>query len=90
VESAVLRLTPCAEPSVAPADAARYRALVQEAFGLRRKQMRRVLRTIANLGAEAADAVLQRAGIDPGARPETLSPEDFARVMEQLREVRSA
>jgi 16S rRNA (adenine1518-N6/adenine1519-N6)-dimethyltransferase len=61
-----------------------FRALVQEAFGLRRKQMRRVVRTVAALDADAADQVLSAASIDPEARPETLSPEDFARVLAAL------
>ncbi|HEY9230249.1 MAG TPA: hypothetical protein VIP11_26595, partial [Gemmatimonadaceae bacterium] len=58
-----------------------FRRFVQEAFGMRRKQMRRILRSIWNLNAEAADEVLAGAGIDPSARPETLSPADFARLL---------
>lgn len=80
VDSAVIRVTPRAHPVIPSADEDRYRAFVQEAFGLRRKQMRRVLRTMRGLSAEAADRALEEAGIDPQARPETLSPEDFARV----------
>jgi 16S rRNA (adenine1518-N6/adenine1519-N6)-dimethyltransferase len=62
----------------------RFRAFVQEAFGLRRKQMRRVLRTIARVDAEAADRMLGAAGIDPEARPETLDPADFARLVRSV------
>jgi 16S rRNA (adenine1518-N6/adenine1519-N6)-dimethyltransferase len=62
----------------------RYRRLVQEAFGLRRKQLRRVVRTISRLDAERAEAVLAEAGLDPEARPETLSPADFARLVRAL------
>jgi 16S rRNA (adenine1518-N6/adenine1519-N6)-dimethyltransferase len=47
--------------------------------------MRRVVRTIARFDAERADAVLADAGVDPEARPETLSPEAFARVLRALR-----
>ena len=84
VESAVVRITPRADPAVPPEREQRFRVLVQEAFGLRRKQMRRVVRTIGALDAERAEAVLAAAGIDPDARPETLSPEAFARLAEAL------
>jgi 16S rRNA (adenine1518-N6/adenine1519-N6)-dimethyltransferase len=84
VESAVVRIAPRPDPAVTEAEETRYRAFVQECFGLRRKQMRRVIRTVARLDAERADAVLTQAGIDPERRPETLSPEDFARVLRAL------
>jgi 16S rRNA (adenine1518-N6/adenine1519-N6)-dimethyltransferase len=84
VDSAVLRVTPSRDPVVGPAEQAGYRSLVQEAFGLRRKQMRRVLRTIASLDAVRAEEVLERVGIDPDVRPETLSPADFARLHRAL------
>ena len=55
--------------------------LVQSAFGMRRKQMRRVVRTLYSLDAEQADALLARAGIDPQVRPEVLSVEQFVALM---------
>jgi 16S rRNA (adenine1518-N6/adenine1519-N6)-dimethyltransferase len=81
VDSAVIRVTPRPDPVVGPADEERYRAFVQAAFGLRRKQMRRVLRTVVGASVEEADAILARAGVDPETRPETLTPEDFARLV---------
>jgi 16S rRNA (adenine1518-N6/adenine1519-N6)-dimethyltransferase len=84
VESAVIRLTPRPDPAVTDAEEEAFRSLVQECFGLRRKQMRRVIRTIARLDADAADRILASAGIDPESRPETLSPADFARVLRAL------
>ncbi len=84
VDSAVIRVTPRPDPVVTPAEEARFRSVVQEAFGLRRKQLRRVVRTIARLDAERAEAVLAAAGLDPEARPETLSPEAFARLVRAL------
>jgi len=84
VESAILRITP-REGAVVDASLERsFRALVQDAFGLRRKQMRRVVRTIASLDPESADRALATAGIDPEARPETLRAEDFARLLVEL------
>ncbi|HET7457068.1 MAG TPA: 16S rRNA (adenine(1518)-N(6)/adenine(1519)-N(6))-dimethyltransferase RsmA [Gemmatimonadaceae bacterium] len=88
VESAVVRVTSRAQPIVAPEDEARFRAFVQAAFGLRRKQLRRVLRTIGTLDAESAERVLATAGVDPDARPETLSPADFGRLVAASHEPR--
>ena len=85
VESAVVRLRPLSTPVVAPEFAEPFRRLVQASFGLRRKQMRRVLRTVRGLDATTAEGILERAGIDPDARPETLSPTDFARLLDLLR-----
>jgi len=80
VESAVLRITPRADPVIPEAGEARYRSMVQAAFGLRRKQLRRVVRTIFSLDAEAAERVVAAAGLDGEARPEVLTPVDFARL----------
>jgi 16S rRNA (adenine1518-N6/adenine1519-N6)-dimethyltransferase len=90
VESAILRVTPREIPVVDQSIERDFRTLVQEAFGLRRKQMRRVVRTIASLDADSADQVLVAASVDPESRPETLSPEDFARVLAALRSLRDA
>jgi 16S rRNA (adenine1518-N6/adenine1519-N6)-dimethyltransferase len=81
VESAVLRIVPRAEPLVVRGEEGAYRAMVVGAFGFRRKQMRRVVRELWGLSAAEADGVLERAGIDPAARPEVLSPLDFARLL---------
>jgi 16S rRNA (adenine1518-N6/adenine1519-N6)-dimethyltransferase len=81
VESAVVRIDPRSDPVVGPELEAKFRRFVLDAFGMRRKQMRRVLRSVLNLNAEAAEEMLSAAGIDPTARPETLSPEDFARLI---------
>jgi len=81
VESAVIRVDPRSEPVVNPELEAKFRRFVQDSFGMRRKQMRRVLRSLANVDAERADQLLIGAEIDPTARPETLSPEQFARLI---------
>ena len=85
VESAVVRLTPRASPLVDRESLAAFRVFVQAAFGLRRKQMLRVLRTVRGISAEEASALLERAGIDPTARPEVLTPESFAVLFELLK-----
>ena len=84
VESAVVRLTPRATPLVPLQSLANFRTFVQAAFGQRRKQMVRVLRSVRSLSAEAALGVLESAGIQPSARPEVVSAEDFARLFALL------
>jgi 16S rRNA (adenine1518-N6/adenine1519-N6)-dimethyltransferase len=81
VESAVVCVEPRRDPVVTPGEEARFRAFVQAAFGFRRKQMRRVVRSLFDLSAEEADGLLDAASIDPSARPETLTPTDFAALM---------
>lgn len=81
VESAVIRIVPRETPLLRPEEEEPFRVLVQGAFGLRRKQMRRVLRTVRAWDAARADVALAAAGIDPEARPETLSPDDFLRLL---------
>ena len=84
VESAVVRLTPRATPLVSRESQPAFRIFVQAAFGLRRKQMQRVLRTVRGITAEQSLALLELAGIDPTARPEVLSQETFAKLFSQL------
>ncbi len=81
VESAVVRITPLPASLVAPDEERPFRTLVQSAFGMRRKQMRRVVRSIYGVGAEAADALLAAAAIEPEVRPETLTPAQFAALL---------
>ncbi len=81
VESAVVRIDPRSAPVVAAEAEAAFRRFVQDAFGMRRKQLRRVLRELLDVDAARADAILSDAGLEGAARPETLSPEDFAKLL---------
>jgi 16S rRNA (adenine1518-N6/adenine1519-N6)-dimethyltransferase len=81
VESAAVRIDPRPDPVIGRDEEASFRRFVRDAFGMRRKQMRRVLREVLEIDAERASAILASSDIDPAARPETLSPEDFARVI---------
>jgi 16S rRNA (adenine1518-N6/adenine1519-N6)-dimethyltransferase len=81
VESAAISIDPRMDPAVQPEEEEAFRRFVRDAFGMRRKQMRRVLREVLAINAERAGALLEAADIDPAARPETLSPEDFARLV---------
>ena len=81
VESAVVRITPLPQSLLQPHEERPFRLLVQGAFGMRRKQMRRVLRSLYAVDAIVADEVLSGANIEPEVRPETLTPAQFALVL---------
>jgi len=85
VESAVVRITPLAEPHISPDEERPFRTLVQGAFGMRRKQMRRVVRSLYALDAERADELLAAAGIEPSDRPEVLSVQQFVALLRGVR-----
>jgi 16S rRNA (adenine1518-N6/adenine1519-N6)-dimethyltransferase len=84
VESAVVRVTPRSDPVITSGEEQPFRELVQGAFGLRRKQMRRVIRQLRPLSMERADELLASLGIDPTARPETLTAPQFAALLRHL------
>ena len=84
VESAVIRIVPREQALVSPREEQGFRVFVQTIFGMRRKQMRRVLREIGKHEAAAAESLLQRADIDPESRPETLAPARFAALYRSL------
>ena len=74
VDSSVVRLVPLAPSERHDADPARVHAIVKAAFAQRRK-------TLANGLKQRMDAdAIRRAGVDPGARAETLAPLDFVRL----------
>lgn len=81
VESAVLRIMPRADPVIGEHEEEAFRHLVQASFALRRKQLRRVMRTVYALDADAAERLIAAAHLDPEARPEVLSPDAFARLL---------
>jgi len=84
VESAVVRVTPLESPVITGGEQPSFRRFVQDVFGLRRKQMRRVVRELLNVDAAGADALLASAEIDPSVRPETLSADAFARLVRAI------
>jgi len=78
ITSAIVRLEPRAEP-LAPAELADLEKITAAAFGQRRKMLRQSLKP---LGGEA---LLEKAGIDPTARPEDLKIEQFAALARALK-----
>jgi 16S rRNA (adenine1518-N6/adenine1519-N6)-dimethyltransferase len=84
VASAVVRVTPLPTPAISESEERPFRVFVQASFGMRRKQMRRVIRQLRAISVADADRVLADAGIDPEARPETLTVHQFADLMRRL------
>lgn len=78
VESAVARLVPLGSAKPAIVDEALFARIVVAAFGQRRKTMRNAVAGICDASA------LATAGVDPGARGETLSVADFTRLANSL------
>jgi 16S rRNA (adenine1518-N6/adenine1519-N6)-dimethyltransferase len=78
VDSAVVRLVPLAARKPAHADAALFARVVAAAFAQRRKTLRNALATLCDA------ATLAAAGIDPGARGETLAVDDFVRLANHI------
>jgi 16S rRNA (adenine1518-N6/adenine1519-N6)-dimethyltransferase len=78
VDSAVVRVTPRPDPVVAGDEETAFREFVQAVFSMRRKQMRRIVRELRAMPAEAADALLRGAGVDPEERPERVAVARFA------------
>jgi 16S rRNA (adenine1518-N6/adenine1519-N6)-dimethyltransferase len=76
VRSTLVRIVPRQQARFAIADEDAYRRLVALAFSMRRKTLRRILK------GRLSEAELERAGFDPQARPETLAPQEFARLSE--------
>ena len=74
VESAVVRLTPLPAAEVVPLDERLFGTVVTRAFGARRKTLRNALSSL--IDAEGLSAL----GIDPGLRPENVSPADYIRI----------
>lgn len=88
VDSTVLRIVPEANARMTPDMEERLRRLTRAVFGWRRKKLRTVLRDHAEFrfGGPRAESVLERAGIDPDARGETLSPARFIQLAEAVRD----
>jgi 16S rRNA (adenine1518-N6/adenine1519-N6)-dimethyltransferase len=82
VRSALLRLTPLAEPLVRPEEVAPLRAFVAACFSRRRKQLHNA---VPEGGPSVAE--LTALGFDPQARPETLAPADFVRLLRWSRQL---
>ncbi len=85
VESVTVVLEP--DPDrLARLPARELRRLTRAAFGWRRKQMQKILRSAPDLGLgrEETEALLREVGVDPRSRPEELAPERFVELARRL------
>ncbi|GJL98101.1 MAG: ribosomal RNA small subunit methyltransferase A [Hyphobacterium sp.] len=69
-------------------DLAALEIVTESAFGQRRKTLRKSLGVAAGRANTNADALLKTAGIDPGARAETIPPDGFFRLAKAWRAAR--
>ncbi len=76
------------EPPVTTASREEVFGVINKAFAQRRKALRGTVRTLAG-SPEAGDAALERAGIAPLARGETLGIAQFARLAEAIADFRA-
>jgi 16S rRNA (adenine1518-N6/adenine1519-N6)-dimethyltransferase len=84
VDSAIVRLDVLAGPRFADLAPERFLAVVHSAFRQRRKNLANALTgPPLSWSREQARQALEAAGIDPGRRGETLSPDEFARLARQ-------
>jgi 16S rRNA (adenine1518-N6/adenine1519-N6)-dimethyltransferase len=74
VTSSIVRMQPLPVALHPAADARRFAQVVSAAFGQRRKTLRNALAELASID------VIRAAAVDPQARAETLSVDDFARL----------
>ena len=86
VDSAVVAIRPMQRDE--PGMGQPLRALTRAAFGMRRKQFQKILRTAPGYGLEsaAAEAVLAEVGLDPRDRPEVADPATFIALAAALQE----
>ncbi len=84
VDSELIKLTVLENPRVDVRDEKAFFAIVKAAFGQRRKTLLNALSSSPELnwGKERSRAALDAAGLDPAARGETLSLEEFARLVQ--------
>lgn len=78
VRSALIRLTPLAQPLVMDVEVAPLRAFVTACFSKRRKQLK-------NAVPGLTEVELREMGFDPTVRPERLPPEAFVRLLRRSR-----
>jgi 16S rRNA (adenine1518-N6/adenine1519-N6)-dimethyltransferase len=86
VDSDFLRITPLADSPLAPGELRPLERVVRAAFAKRRKTVSNALRGGGFGGGDRAalDATLGRAGIDPGARAETVEPKRWLELSRLL------
>ncbi|ALJ19763.1 16S rRNA (adenine(1518)-N(6)/adenine(1519)-N(6))-dimethyltransferase RsmA [Microbacterium sp. No. 7] len=80
VDSVLVAFERDAEPRGSDEERRRVFEIVDAAFQQRRKMLRQALSGVLGGSAASASAILERAGVDPTARGENLSVDDYHRI----------
>lgn len=84
VDSAVVRIDTYPEPALAVSDVNKFFELVRAGFAAARKQVANSLAHRLGLPKDTVVARLQKAGIDPQRRAETLTIEEWGKIWHQF------
>ncbi len=80
VDSAILKVMPCAQPPVRKADRESFFGLVRAGFTATRKQITNSLAQGLSISKAETISLLEKAGIEPKRRAETLSLEEWVHL----------
>jgi len=86
VTSAILRIDVFPEPPIKVEDVEGFFGLVRAGFSAPRKQLRNALSLGLGIPTEVAQGLLERAGLDPRRRAESLALEEWERLYRAYRE----
>jgi 16S rRNA (adenine1518-N6/adenine1519-N6)-dimethyltransferase len=86
VDSAVVRVDLSDEPAIPPVDLETFFHLAKAGFSQKRKTLRNALAGGLHLEKKEAGALLEAAGVDPMRRAETLSLEEWGKLVMAARE----
>jgi 16S rRNA (adenine1518-N6/adenine1519-N6)-dimethyltransferase len=86
VDSAVVKIDVYDEPLVSAAESDDFFKLAKAGFGQKRKTLRNSLSSDLRLSTFEVEAALIEAGINPMRRAETLSIEEWKRLVDSVRE----
>jgi len=84
VDSAVVRFVIRSSPRIKVSDEKEFEKLVGMAFSMRRKTLLNILSKSLSIPRGEACSLLNRCGVDPQRRPETLSIEEFISIANVL------
>lgn len=84
VDSSVIRITPLAEKRVQVQDEQRFRDFTRAAFQKRRKTILNICSSFFAIDKGEAEAQLKSLGIPTASRPENLSIQEFADIVNRL------
>ena len=88
VDSVVLRLDVRSRPPIEVKDVAGFFDMVMRGFSAPRKQLRNTLSRSLQMPADEVARLLEKAGVEPGRRAETLGLEEWRRLWEVFSEGR--